>query len=82
MQERRWPTLDEVAGIAAPGFAIVAGSGLVVSCGGLGLFDFGEPITRLTAVHFTYAGVATTVLGQVAVRTAAGCSVRNSLVIR
>ncbi|HEX7135446.1 MAG TPA: YndJ family transporter [Iamia sp.] len=71
------PTLDAVAGVAAPAFAVVAGTGLVVSCGDLGLFDFGEPITRLAAVHFTFAGTATTHLGRVAVRTAAGGSRRR-----
>lgn len=61
------PTLDRVASVAAPAFALVAGIGLVESCGGLDVFGFGEPITRLAAVHFTYAGVATTALGRAAV---------------
>lgn len=54
--------LDRLAAVAAPGFAVVAGVALVVSCGGLGLFPVGEPIVRLTVVHFTFAGTATTVL--------------------
>jgi hypothetical protein len=69
----RRPTLDGVAGVAAPAFAVVAGVGLVESCGGLGVFGFGEPITRLAAVHFTFAGVATTALARHAV-VAAGPS--------
>jgi hypothetical protein len=32
----------------------------------------GEPITRLTVVHFTFAGVATTAMGREAVRAAGG----------
>jgi hypothetical protein len=72
----RRPTLDGVAELAMAGFALVAGVGLVESCGGLGVFGFGEPITRLAAVHFTYAGVATTALGRSAVR-AAGSAARR-----
>jgi hypothetical protein len=62
--------LDRLASVAAPGFALVAGVGLVVSCGDLGVLHFGEPITRLAAVHFTFAGVATTALGRAVVHRA------------
>jgi len=64
------PTLDGMASVAAPAFALVAGIGLVESCGDLGVFGFGEPITRLAAVHFTFAGAATTALGRAARRAA------------
>ncbi|HEV7760582.1 MAG TPA: YndJ family transporter, partial [Acidimicrobiales bacterium] len=73
----RPPTLDGVASVAAPAFALVAGTGLVESCGDLGVFGFGEPITRLAAVHFTFAGAATTALGRAARRAAAGGSRRR-----
>lgn len=67
----RLPGLDDLASVAAPGFAVVAGFALLDSCGAWGLLDVGEPITRLTVVHFTFAGVATTVMGRAAVRAAA-----------
>ncbi|HMJ78759.1 MAG TPA: YndJ family transporter [Iamia sp.] len=73
----RPPTLDGVASVAAPAFALVAGTGLVESCGDLGAFGFGEPITRLAAVHFTFAGAATTALGRAARRAAAAGSRRR-----
>ena len=73
----RPPTLDGVASVAAPAFALVAGTGLVESCGDLGAFGFGEPITRLAAVHFTFAGAATTALGRAARRAAADGSPRR-----
>ncbi len=70
--DRRAPTLDDLASVAAPGFAVVAGVALLDSCGGWGLLGVGEPITRLTVVHFTFAGVATTAMGRAAVREAGG----------
>ena len=56
------------AGIAAavefvaPGYALVAATALFASRAGLELFGIGEPIVELTAVHYTYAGVAALVL--------------------
>lgn len=63
--------LDDVAAVAGPGFLVVAGGGLALSCGGLDTFGYGEPITRLAVVHFTYAGLATTALGRAALRASA-----------
>ncbi len=62
--------LDAVAAVAAPAFAVVAGVALAESCGALGLVSYGEPITRLAVVHFTFAGTATTVLAAMARRRA------------
>lgn len=67
----RRPSLDDVARIAGPAFAVVAGAGLVESCLGADRFGFGEPITRLAVVHFTFAGTATTALGRAARRATA-----------
>ncbi len=68
----RWPSLVAVASLAAPAFAVVAGALLVESCAGAERFGFGEPITRLAVVHFTFAGTATTALGRAAMGAAAG----------
>jgi hypothetical protein len=50
------------AEIVAPGYAVVAAISLFASRAGLTLFGIGEPIVELTAVHYTYAGVAALVL--------------------
>lgn len=73
----RWARLDDLAAVAAPGFLVVAGVALVDSCGGLGLVPTGEPITRLTAVHFAFAGTATTALAGVARQRARGRTARR-----
>lgn len=68
---RSWPGpngIDGLSAIAVRGWAVVAGVALVDSCSGTGALGFGEPIIRLTAVHFTYAGVATTTLALLARR--------------
>ncbi len=79
-EDRAW-TLDAVGRVAMPGFAVVAGGGLVESCGGLAVAGFGEPITRLAAVHFTYAGVATTALALAARRARPGWVATGGLVL-
>ena len=48
--------------IVAPGYALVAAASLFASRAGLELLGIGEPIVELTAVHYTYAGVAALVL--------------------
>ena len=54
--------------VVAPGYAVVAAISLVASRAGLELFGIGEPIVELTAVHYTYAGVAALVLAGAAAR--------------
>lgn len=46
--------------IAAVLYLAIGGLWMFVSCAGVDPFGFGEPIVRLTAVHFHYAGVALT----------------------
>lgn len=58
------------AEVAAPGYAVVAAVSLLASRAGLELFGSGEPIVELTAVHYTYAGVAALVLAGHAAREA------------
>ena len=49
--------LDDAVRTLAAGWAVVAVGALAASVAGRELFDIGEPIVRLTAVHFLYAGV-------------------------
>ena len=59
-------TLDHAvasaAAIAVPTWAFIAGLALVDTCAGHSWMGFGEPILRLTVVHFTFAGVGVTTL--------------------
>lgn len=58
--DRRAPSLadpiDAAAAVLAPVWALVATVSLLASAAGRELFDIGEPIVRLTAVHYLYAG--------------------------
>lgn len=65
---RRRADLPEVGELAAAGFLLVAGLFALDSCVGRAWFGYGEPITRLTAVHFTYAGVGAVGLAVAALR--------------
>lgn len=58
--------------LAVPAWAGVAGIAVLASCGGWDWFGVGEPITRLTAAHFSFAGCATTALALAARREAGG----------
>ena len=60
----------EATDVLAPGYAVVAAISLFASRAGLELFGIGEPIVELTAVHYTYAGVAALVLAGAAAREA------------
>ena len=61
--ELRRPDAPLVSAVRiAGGFGVVAASAFVMSRAGLSLFDIGEPIVELTAVHFTYAGVGAVTL--------------------
>ncbi|MEO6988160.1 MAG: YndJ family transporter [Aquihabitans sp.] len=52
-------SLDAIALILGPAWACVAIGSLMASTAGVELFSIGEPIVRLTAVHYLYAGVGT-----------------------
>jgi hypothetical protein len=56
--------------VVASGYAVVAAASLFASRAGQELFGIGEPIVELTAVHYTYAGVAALVLAGAAARDA------------
>ena len=74
-QRRTWAAwrgagMAAAVDIVAPGYAVVAAVSLFASRAGLELFGIGEPIVELTAVHYTYAGVAALVLAGAAAREA------------
>ena len=58
------------AAASAVPFLVVAPTSLFASRAGLELFGIGEPIVELTAVHYTFAGVAALVLAGAAAREA------------
>ena len=67
----RWRTwrawgIDDGVELLAPAYALVAAGSLFASRCGLELFGIYEPIVELTAVHYTYAGVAALVLAEAA----------------
>jgi hypothetical protein len=61
---KRWCGRDVhlLFAIASLLFLAVGGCWMFISCAGVDPFDFGEPIVRLTAVHFHYAGFALTAI--------------------
>jgi hypothetical protein len=61
--------LVELGDLAAAGFLVVAGLFALDSCVGRSWFGYGEPITRLTAVHFTFVGVGAVGLAVASLRT-------------
>jgi hypothetical protein len=65
--KRRATSPQPFLSIAAVLFLAVGGLWLFASCAGADPFGFGEPIIRLTAIHFHYAGfVLTTIAARVA----------------
>lgn len=46
-----------ISSVVVPAWAVVGSASIVASVAGLELFGIGEPIVRLTAVHYLYAGV-------------------------
>lgn len=60
----RLPSLEQVAGFLASVWALVAMISLMASTAGAELFGIGEPIVRLTAVHYLYAGVGALVVAR------------------
>jgi hypothetical protein len=74
-QRRTWAAwrdagLAAAVEVVAAGYAVVAATSFFSSRAGLKLFGIGEPIVELTAVHYTYAGVAALVLAGAAARDA------------
>lgn len=53
---RPW-SLDDAARLLGPTWALVAIASLMASTAEVTLFGIGEPIVRLTAIHYLYAGV-------------------------
>lgn len=49
-------SLSDVAYVLVPVWAMVGAGSLLASVAEVELFDIGEPIVRLTAVHYLYAG--------------------------
>ncbi len=68
----RQPSVREVASGAARAFALVAAGAFLASRLGLRPFGVGEPIVELTAVHFTYAGSASSMLAVKALEHVSG----------
>jgi hypothetical protein len=66
---QRRADLPEVGELAAAGFLLVAGLFTLDSCVGRAWFGYGEPIARLTSVHFTYAGVGAVGLAVASLRS-------------
>ena len=50
-------SMQDVALVLVPGWAVVGVASLLASTARVELFDIGEPIVRLTANHYLYAGV-------------------------
>jgi len=65
-------TCRSAARVVAAGYSVVAAGALCTSRLGLRLLGIGEPIVKLTAVHYTYAGAAALILAAAALPTPAG----------
>lgn len=73
--------LCSAGAVAVPMWASVAGLALVDTCVGHGWLGFGEPILRLTVVHFTFVGAGATTLALAALAGGATWARRIGLVL-